>query len=382
MDKQRIVYLLSAWKSERLTVPEWHELQEFLKDAANIDVFTDAALELVPDNADVPPFDERLIPLLEVALKVPKAGDEKRVIRTVPLYKHTWIRYAAAAALVGVVAGAYLFNPAHNKPVNTSSYEQKNSTDILPGTQQATLTLSDGKQVTLNNNDSGTIADANINIRQNNGELAYPVSDKAVMNRMSTPRGGQYKLVLSDGTNVWLNAASSITYPTAFTGNERKVSVQGEVYFEVAKDKSKRFIVQTGTDTIVVYGTKFNVKAYNDDGEIKTSLLEGSVKVNSRLISPGQAYINGNVVSTDIGQDIAWKNGIFDFNNADLTSVMRQLGRWYNVSVSYPEGVPSMIFGGKIGRNLTLEQILKILTKSEVRFDVDKEKRQITVHKN
>ena len=190
-------------------------------------------------------------------------------------------------------------------------------------------------------------------------------------NKMSTPRGGQYQLTLPDGSVIWLNAESSITYPTVFSGNERKVSITGEVYFEVVKDKSKPFKVIAGDQQIEVLGTHFNINAYKDEDHVKTSLLEGSVKVNQQILKPGEAFQNGKVNATNVAQDIAWKNGIFNFNNQSLAQVMRQLARWYNLEVVYPEGVPRKEYGGEMGRNLTLSQVLKGLENSGIYFELE-----------
>jgi ferric-dicitrate binding protein FerR (iron transport regulator) len=187
---------------------------------------------------------------------------------------------------------------------------------------------------------------------------------------MSTPRGGQYQLQLPDGSKVWLNAESSITYPITFTGNERKVTISGEVYFEVAKDKNKPFRVSAGDLHVEVLGTHFNINAYADEGSAKTSLLEGSVKIDREILQPGQAYVNGKVIAADVEHDVAWKNGVFNFNDQNLSQIMRQLARWYNLEIEYPQGVPKKEYGGEIGRNLTLAQVLKGLENSGVRFEL------------
>ncbi|MBO9571836.1 MAG: FecR family protein, partial [Chitinophagaceae bacterium] len=192
-------------------------------------------------------------------------------------------------------------------------------------------------------------------------------------NTMSTPKGGQYQLTLVDGTKVWLNAASSITYPAIFTGNNRKVIVKGEVYFEVAKDKNKPFVVQTDTDEINVLGTSFNVNAYRDRGYIKTSLIDGAIKIGNILLQPGQAFANGKIVKTDIQQDIAWKNGLFNFSGASLEEVMLELSRWYDVDIVY-EHKPEKYFDGKMDRGLTLLQALKILKQTGIHFRIEDRK--------
>jgi len=284
-------------------------------------------------------------------------------------------RYAAAAAVL-ISLGVYLYTRQthHTAPMIAST--QPTPAPIRPGTQKAILTLADGTTVTLDSVADGMIAKQGATqvLKLANGQIRYQAGGKMneqgkpVYNIMSTPNGGQYQLTLPDGTNVWLNAASSIRYPTAFLGSERKVKVTGEVYFEVAKDKSKPFRVTAGDQDIEVLGTHFNVNAYADEGHTRTSLLEGAVSVNKVLLKPGQAFTHGKLGATNIEQDIAWKNGVFNFNNQTLAQVMRQLSRWYDLEIIYPEGVPGKEYGGEIGRNLTLDQVLKGLENSGIHF--------------
>jgi ferric-dicitrate binding protein FerR (iron transport regulator) len=288
-------------------------------------------------------------------------------------------RYAAAAAIIIIAAGAYLLSH-HSRTDNpiVASIPQAPA-HIKPGTQKAILTLADGSTVTLDNAANGMIAQQGATqvLKLANGQIRYQAGQKVdnqgkpAYNIMSTPNGGQYQLTLPDGTNVWLNAASSITYPCAFTGDERKVKITGEVYFEVAKDKSKPFLVTAGDQQIEVLGTHFNVNAYTDEDHIKTSLLEGAVRVNSVLLKPGQAFAHGKISPTNVEQDIAWKNGVFNFNNQSLAQVMRQLARWYDLEIVYPQGVPQKEYGGEIGKNLTLDQVLKGLENSGIHFTLN-----------
>jgi ferric-dicitrate binding protein FerR (iron transport regulator) len=177
---------------------------------------------------------------------------------------------------------------------------------------------------------------------------------------MSTPRGGEYKVTLPDGTRVWLNAGSSMKFPTAFIGKQREVVLTGEAYFEVAKHASMPFVVVTPKDRVKVLGTHFNVNAYSDEAGIKTSLFEGAVQVGNALLRPGQAYINGRVIDTDVSQDAAWKNGLFDFDNKTLEEVMRQLSRWYDLDIVYKDKV-AVTFFAEIPRNTAIDNVLKAL---------------------
>jgi transmembrane sensor len=258
-------------------------------------------------------------------------------------------------------------------------------TNITPGSNKAVLTLQDGSTIILNDAKEGTLAqqgNANI-VKTANGQLVYNKTDaqpeKVLFNTMTTPRGGQYKLTLPDGTDVWLNSASSITYPTAFVGNERNVSITGEAYFEVAKDKTKPFHVKAGSQTIEVLGTHFNVMAYADEDVIKTTLLEGSVKVQgdkeSGILKPGeQSVINKNgelkVSVASVDEAMAWKNGYFKFNRVGIKYIMRQLSRWYDVDVMYEGRVKEDEFVGTIGRSENIVQALHLLELANVHFKI------------
>jgi ferric-dicitrate binding protein FerR (iron transport regulator) len=253
---------------------------------------------------------------------------------------------------------------------------------IKPGGQKAILTLSDGSKIVLDSAGNGLLTKqggANI-IKIANGQLQYIAnqanSSETVYNTMSTPVGGQYQLVLPDGSNVWLNSSSSITYPTSFSRNERGVQITGEAYFEVAHDKTKPFHVSVNGMNVEVLGTHFNINSYDNESAIKTTLLEGKVKVTkgnaSILIAPGQQAVAENLSNeltvkkdgVDLDQVIAWKNGKFIFLDDDIKSIMRQLERWYGITVSYSENVTNEEFVGIISRNVNLSQILDMLEKT------------------
>lgn len=290
------------------------------------------------------------------------------------LPRASWLRYAAVVALFAG-AGFFYYNnrnvPA--QPVASQMRAQtENENDALPGSNKAALTLSNGKTILLNEDGRQVITDGEIAIQNNDGSIAYGKSDVVAYNTMTTPRGGQYKLKLPDGTLVWLNASSSITYPTAFPGDTRMVSMTGEAYFEVAKNPEKPFTVRTYKDEITVKGTSFNVNSYTDEMDIKTSLLEGLVEINHTLLKPGYAYIGGKIIPADLGKELAWKNGVFDFHNVKLKGAMRQIARWYDVEVRYENSkVEDILLGGEIGRNLTLQQLLKGLTDKDMHFRLE-----------
>jgi ferric-dicitrate binding protein FerR (iron transport regulator) len=269
--------------------------------------------------------------------------------------------------------------------------------DVAPGGNKAILTLANGSKIILSNAKNGALTQQGNTkvVKLDDGKLAYqPDKTNAPIaveyNTVSTPRGGQYQLTLSDGSKVWLNAESAITFPTSFTGKERKVSIKGEAYFEVAHDASKPFQVTVNGMEVQVLGTHFNINAYNDEGEMKTTLLEGAVKVSkvsvSKLIIPGeQAVVSLTepiivVQQADVDEAVAWKNGLFHFDNADLQQVMRQLSRWYDVDVVYIGTIPKREFAGEMQRDLRLSQVLELLEKNEVNFKIQGKKIMVLAH--
>jgi ferric-dicitrate binding protein FerR (iron transport regulator) len=292
----------------------------------------------------------------------------------------------AAAAIVILILGSsvyYILNKktmpqvVQNKPVHK---QLKN--DVAPGYKGAVLTLSNGQQIFLDSAGNGMLAaQGSTNILKQNGKIVYNkqnISKSEVLyNTMATPRGRQYSLVLADGSKVWLNAASSITFPTAFTGNERRVQITGEAYFEVAKDPTKPFTVSISSSSakldeaeVKVLGTHFNIKAYDDEPDIKTTLLEGAVRITKQnvdaLLKPGQEVIlddhgDFKVAKANVEEAVAWKDGLFEFNNADIKSIMRQLSRWYDVEVVYQGHVADKSFSGVISQNTNLSNVLKML---------------------
>lgn len=312
------------------------------------------------------------------------------------------LRYAAALIAVACVAllGLQLIKSPSN-PIASVGHSNPPSTDIAPGGDKAILTLSDGRRIVLDNSDNGTLAqDGKSSIIKKDGQIIYNFSgdfaaneqdavDQLTYNTMTTPRGGQYKLILPDGSMVWLNAESSITFPTSFPGNERSVSVTGETYFEVSKNEKKPFRVSMIDNIqLTVLGTKFNINAYPDELHTAATLVEGSVQVRKRtavetLEKGQQARIpaNGNITlynNVDVDKVIAWKNGSFSFNRTPLREVLRQIARWYDVDIIYDGQVPDLNFGGELKRNLALKDMLDILQKTGVQFRVEGKKLIVT----
>ena len=320
-------------------------------------------------------------------------ADNDTAITVKPAKRVSLWWYSAAAILLVIFSIGILLYKA-----NTST-EPKNvdyAALIQPGKNKAVLTLADGKKVILDNVSSGAIAEQNgIQIKKKeNGTLEYVQVEgtssnnrvQNIFNTIETPRGGQYKIILDDGTIVWLNAASSLRYPLHFNGAERKVELTGEGYFEVAHLKAKPFIVVTNKQEVEVLGTHFNINAYTDEEDVKTTLLEGSVKVKmlrdrnqSKYLKPGEQSVlnNGNwqVKQVDAAAQVDWKNGRFIFKDEELKSVMRKLARWYDIEVDYNQSLENLSFSGKISRSKTLKDVLRILTRTnDVTFKV-KERR-------
>lgn len=295
--------------------------------------------------------------------------------------------WAAAAAVLLVAGGAYFWS-GHQK--NISRELAMHQADIKPGTSGAVLTLADGSQLILDSMHSGVIASQQgASVILGSGELIYdPTASKngaLEFNTMTTPKGRQFQVTLPDGTRAWLNAASSIRYPTTFAANERRVEVTGEVYFEVAQNANSPFFVAVGDKAAIeVLGTSFNVNAYTNEAAVRTTLAEGSVRVMalpngktaSVVLKPGQqaAVANQQVSLTqkaDMEKVMAWKNGLFNFDGASLEEVMRQLERWYDIEVVYENGIPQTRFIGEMSRQIALADLLEILKRTEVDFRVE-----------
>lgn len=310
----------------------------------------------------------------------------------------SWIRAAAVFIIAVGFAGYFLIS---RKPIpdvsKTPSYSEPMLNDIAPGSNKAILTLANGQKLVLDSAANGALTtQGNVTLIKLDGQLAYNKENKIsesqlLYNTVTTPRGGQYQLVLSDGTRVWLNAASSLHFPTAFAGKERVVEITGEAYFEVSHNPSHPFIVRKGTTEVKVLGTHFNINAYGDEPSLKVTLLNGSVAVSrgseSQLLIPGQQAVIqerpakiGVISDIDVDHVISWKNGLFDFDDDALPVVMRQLSRWYDAEVRYSGPIPEGHYTGAIRRQANLSEVLKMLeTAGGVHFLI--EGRQIVVEK-
>ncbi|HVW98259.1 MAG TPA: FecR domain-containing protein [Mucilaginibacter sp.] len=310
-----------------------------------------------------------------------------------------WFKVAAIVFVVLSAGIAFINYHRDSTPVaiaKNSKALQHNA--IKPGSNKAYLTIAGGKTIILSDAHNGHLAtQAGISVNKaKDGLLTYHAAEAANnensslgdLNTITTPRGGQYQLVLTDGTKVWLNAASSLKYPVAFNGASRTVDLTGEAYFEVAKNKAKPFIVKANGSSIEVLGTHFDVSAYSDDKTVTTTLLEGSVRLSkgsaSRMLIPGQKGVSVNgkdaisVQQADIDQAIAWKNGLFLFKNADIYTIMKQASRWYDVDITYSGNLKNQEYGGKLSRYNNISELLQNLELTgNVHFQI--EGRRITV---
>ncbi|MDB5061532.1 MAG: hypothetical protein JWP67_1375 [Mucilaginibacter sp.] len=307
-----------------------------------------------------------------------------KVLRPQPKFKFRWIAVAATVLLFTVI-GSYFYS--YKKVVKqqvAQNHVFKN--DIQQGRNKAILTLGNGKKIVLDDAKNGQLAvEGNVAITKNvDGQIIYDAADQTstatataeiAYNTIATPKGGQYQVRLPDGSWVWLDAASSITFPSTFTGDKRRVQLAGEAYFEVAKDPAKPFLVNVDEkQQIEVLGTHFNVQAYPDDHDIKTTLLEGSVKLLYRnkqaILKPGQMAVNDPdqsllIKPADIYEVMAWKNNMFVFNNENIKSIMKRLSRWYDVDVVFEGNVEKVNFFGNYSRSKSLVNLLKDIELTE-----------------
>lgn len=283
-----------------------------------------------------------------------------------------WLRITAAASIVLLLSfGSYFL--IHKNPI--AKVAKNKVYDVAPGRNQATLILANGQKIILTKGLRGQLATQGNAIVKADNAITYTASRSSSTdiqyNTMSTVRGEQspYPLILADGTKVWLNAASSITFPTAFNGKKRMVKITGEAYFEVAHNAAKPFVVTLPNQTVEVLGTHFDINAYTDESAVKTTLLEGSVKVyndkSARVIKPGQQAILQNnelsVANVNTEEAIAWKEGYFRFDNERIESIMRKLARWYDIDVQYAGTVPDDEFTGVASRSRNISDVLKKL---------------------
>jgi len=375
---ERYQELAKKWLDKTIT-PE--EQAEF---AAWYNANQDNPIDIPPSFAENDEeLRERILNKINIAIKT------KHRTRIIPL---RWAAVAASLLLLLSIPVIYFhLKPNKPKPFVAVHHKKQLKNDAEPGGDKAMLTLANGSVIDLNDAKKGVLANqGNALLRKlADGQIIYEapkttgsIKDSITYNTVTTPKGGQFQVVLSDGTKVWLNAASSIVFPTAFSSSERKVKITGEVYFEVAKNQHLPFRVVSGHQTVEVLGTHFNINAYEDENVTKTTLAEGSVKVytgdQSAILKPdqqssisnnGQGHIRIN--SIDVDDVLAWKNGNFQFEKAEIQMIMREAARWYDVDVKYDGIVPARRFTGSISRSVNLSELLKMLKYTGINFKIE-----------
>lgn len=380
--------MLNRHMSGGIASEENHELRTLLS-ATDSSLFADIAIPLLfngESQNDTSPQDLKV--MLAEILRSDKPEVMQPSVRTahrVHFLKTSWFRFAASIIIIAGIA-VYFWQTTQKKN-NATPILAENAGASAPSSLLATITLSDGRQINLDSIKNGTVAqEGDIIIEKlSDGRIIYRGAGdgKIVYNTLSVPRGSKIgSLTLSDGTIVFLNAASSLKYPVAFTGNERRVSITGEAYFEVAKDKNKQFIVDAGNLVTEVLGTHFNINSYENENQKQVTLLEGKVRVsyeNEQItLEPGQQARTGDELvinnSVDMEDVMAWKNGVFHFDNTGIEELMRELERWYDLEVIYKEK-PTKTFEGTMPRSLNLTSVLKILERTGgVKFEINGKK--------
>lgn len=424
MQAGRTHFLLGKYLDGSITPPESEELRHLLLQETASEELEGALDDIIEQSegssdyteAEWDPLYDRISGNIEQNAPEerlpapPPAREDLAHFKMISLFRQRWM-VAAAAAVLLVFAGGLLFLKTERREQAGLAPVAEYTHDVAPGGNKATLTLANDSTIDLTGAKNGlldTQGNSRI-VKQSDGQLAYEQDASAQAkdtaagyNTLTTPRGGQYHLILPDGSGVWLNAASSIRYPSSFSGKERVVELEGEAYFDVAKNPGMPFRVlvrrapgekTSGEKTpageslqIEVLGTQFNIMAYADEGHITTTLLKGSVRVRKgervALIRPGEQASLGaageegviGVSIADTDEAVAWKNGMFKFDEATIEQVMRQISRWYDVEVIYTNEHPKDLFRGEMYRNVNVSRILKVLQASGVRFTVEGKK--------
>ncbi|HEY8930562.1 MAG TPA: FecR domain-containing protein [Mucilaginibacter sp.] len=368
--------LAKKWLNGTITPDEQAEF------AAWYNTGQDAPVNIPADFAkDEDELRERILNKINREIK-----NDGRARRIIPM----WLRISAAVLVVGFGLIALHFHLKRDTINKQALARQKPvlKNDVSPGGNKAVLTLANGQKINLSDVKNGVLASQGQTVlkKDKDGRIIYekpagkPVDSASIYNTITIPNGGQFQLVLSDGSKVWLNSASSITFPAVFSKTERKVTITGEAYFEVAKNKHLPFRVVAGKQTVEVLGTHFNVNAYADEPEMKTTLIEGSVKVSagseSAILKPSQqSSISGagkiRVSTVDTDDILAWTTGNFQFEKAEIPLIMRQASRWYNVDIKYEGEVPQRRFTGSISRNVNLSELLNMLKYTGIHFKIE-----------
>ena len=378
-DSFHISTLLVGKLNNTLTVAEEAELEVWLDESASNREILEKLLSENIRNEDIGHLLEFDVENALRNVKARIAHDQNNGSRSERIRGYVLRIAAAATVLVALSFGFWLYK---EKPHTEQLSLRVKKMEITPGVSKAILVLSNGAKIDLQAAQTGNIAnqagavvskqaDGKIDYR-NAGSAAIQPGNENELNTLYVPKGGQYQLTLPDGTHVWLNAASSLTYPVAFKGKERRVKLTGEAYFEVAKNPDKPFHVNVGgKQTVEVLGTHFDIKAYDDDSDIRTTLLEGSVKVSCKnsdvIIRPGQMAINNlkeplTIRNADLDEVMGWKNGLFVFNDERIEDVLKIAARWYDVDVEYHTDAGQKKLRGIVSKYKNITELLDNIT--------------------
>lgn len=371
ISKERLTYLIDACNAQQATPVEMEELDHWY---ASFDKDTDLTGSM--NAGEKLALEHKILEGINAKLDI-------------PVYSLKWKYFAAAAAVLITLSAGIIFYTAHRSNEIAESAYARHLNDIAPGKNKAVLTLADGTEIDLNAKANGLLASQqNMKIvKTADGSLKYEgdATKSGVaasgMNTITIPRGGQYQVVLPDGSKVWLNAASSLSYPAVFTGNKREVELKGEAYFEITHDAKKPFSVRSAGQVVKVLGTHFNISSYPAEAPVKTTLLEGSIALSetgtarTHMLHPGQQATLSNAGLTlkdvDTEESIAWKNGLFLFRNTELKTLIYQLERWYDVDITYDQ-LPDKRFYGRISRDVKLSNVLNMLeVTSKIKFRIE-----------
>jgi transmembrane sensor len=383
MTSGRFDFLLRQYIANALTETEWEEFAEAISEGGFDERMSLDFMSSLHEGKTHPEWSKPIESSMWKRIQERARISDTSVIQIHKSGKRFWL--AAASVILLLYAGSHFyFRPEAQKPIYPVAKipDPNFKNDVLPGTNKAVLTLADGKTIILDSTTMGLLAEqGGSQVKNQNGGLEYirnVNSSGTVFNTLITNRGQQFPLTLSDGTRVWLNASSSIHYPVAFNSGDRSVEMTGEAYFEVKYSPAHPFHVKVQAMEVQDLGTHFNINAYANEGSMKTTLLEGSVSINgNNIMKPGQEAVfeNANDIriinSPDAEGAIAWKNGQFHFTKADITTVMRQIERWYDLKVVYKGSKTTDKFMGDIPRTATLTELLSILQMAKVHFKLE-----------
>jgi len=387
MNQERLKILFRRYLNDTISRQELKELKEAIQEGHNDEVLDD----LLKNAFNEPAFADLEDDVRQSIFHAVNAhinnskSEETENIRQKRRIPYQWLAGVAALLIIAISAGL-LFRKRDVEKTESAH----TAYHIKPGTNQATLTLSNGKKLILTDSLQGHLAnEAGVTISKTaKREIIYTIAnddhkanDALQYNILSTKNGEQFQIILPDGSHVWLDAASSLKYPVAFKANERKVELTGQGYFEVSHNAAKPFIVKTAQTEVQVLGTHFNVSAFNDEQDTKTTLLEGAVRIRSNnsslLLKPGeQAILNNNkqlIINkdVDVNREVAWKNGLFDFNKTGVEEIMVKVSRWYDVKVKYEGKIPDTKLTGRISRSVDITGLLAILQFEGIKWRIE-----------